>query len=753
MAHASPSPFVHTNALARESSPYLLQHAHNPVDWHAWGAQAFELARQRDVPIFLSIGYSTCYWCHVMERQCFENPNIAALMNDLFVCVKVDREERPDVDDIYMTATQLMTRRGGWPMSVFLTPESGDGDSGLMPFWCGTYIPPEPMHGMPSFPQVLRGVSQAWKERRADVLDQARRVADAVTQTISHRDVSGPLSIELASGAANQLLRSYDPEHGGFGTAPKFPQPSNLLFLMAVHCNRPEAQVWPAVAHTLDRMARGGMYDQIGGGFHRYSTDEQWLVPHFEKMLYDNGQLLEAYASAHAIEPLPEDPTFYADIVRQTGEYVLREMTDPQGGFRSAQDAEVDAREGGNYVWTADEVRQAIDDDALAKFALAYYGLDAGSNFQDPHHPDATPANVLHVPVPPQVFATTHHMSLDEVLRRVGEIDTRLKRARDQRKQPGTDDKVIVSWNGHMIAGLAKAGRVLREPRFTDAAARAATFILDHMRTRDGGLYRTWRGGQARHAAVLEDYALFAHGLLELHRATRHDRWIDAARDIVSQAVTRFAAPSGGGGGGGGYFDTLADQPDLFVRTRSLTDGAIPSGNSVMVHNLLDLHEITGERDWLDRAARDLHACGSALRQMGQGMVHMHHALLRAIAIDPSIARPDSTPGQAANATVQARVDLPRVTLSIAAGYHLDAAQTQIIGEDCDIVVTPPPAAEKTYPYAGSPLRVYEGEVTFHVDLQRVSGASPRLVLRYQACTDRACLPPETIELAAIIEP
>jgi uncharacterized protein YyaL (SSP411 family) len=739
----SPGPHRHTNALARESSPYLLQHEHNPVDWHAWGPQAFELARRRGVPIFLSIGYSTCYWCHVMERQCFENQDIAAVMNELFVCIKVDREERPDVDDIYMTATQLMTRRGGWPMSVFLTPGGATDDPGLLPFWCGTYIPPQPMHGMASFPQVLRGVSEAWRQRRDEVIDQARRVADAVAQTVSDRDTTGPLSLQLVSGAANQLLRTYDPEHGGFGGAPKFPQPSNLLFLMAVHCNRPDAEVWPAVAHTLDRMARGGMYDQVGGGFHRYSTDEQWLVPHFEKMLYDNGQLLEAYATAHTIRPLPDDPTYYADVVRHTATYVLREMTDAEGAFWSAQDAEVDTREGGNYVWTADEVREAIGDEALARFASTYYGLDDGPNFRDPHHPEAAPVNVLHVPVPPQTFAVTHHLSLDEVLQRVVEIDARLKRVRDRRPQPTTDDKVIVSWNGTMIAGMAKAGRALDEPRFTAAAERAAAFILDRMRTPGGGLHRTWRGGKARHDAVLEDYALLAHGLIELHRATNNARWRDEARAIVAAAIERFASPSGG------YFDTLADQPDLFVRTRSLHDGAMPSGNSVMVHNLIGLYEITGERTYLDRATSDLLAFGGAMQQLGIGMVHMHHALLRAIRVAPSIAS-SSEPQRDQTDALTSQVDLPRVTLRIAEGYHLQAEHTEFVGEGCEIDVDMPAPIEKRYAYADELLRVYEGEVICQVHVRRITGPAPRLLLRYQACTDRACLSPQTLQLAAL---
>ena len=721
----------HTNALAREASPYLLQHAHNPVDWHPWGDDAFNLARQRDVPIFLSIGYSTCYWCHVMERQCFENEAIAAIMNEHFVCIKADREERPDVDDLYMTATQLMTRRGGWPMSVFLTPDD------LLPFWCGTYIPPEPAHGMASFPQVLRGIDEAWRQRRDDILQQARRVADAVRDTLDRRDLAGPLALDLVSGAAGQLLRSYDPEHGGFGGAPKFPQPSNLLFLLAVHRNNPDAGVWPPLAHTLDRMARGGMYDQIGGGFHRYSTDDKWLVPHFEKMLYDQGQLLEAYVQAHAIRPPEDDPTFYTDVVRHTADYLLREMTDPQGGLWSAQDAEVEAREGGNYVWTAAEVRQVLADTDLSELALAYYGLDAGPNFRDPHHADAEPVNVLHVPVPPAEFAAARGLPLDVLLTKVQQVDALLLAVRDRRKQPGTDDKVIVAWNGLAIAGLAAAGRALGDARYTDAAARAADFVLAHLWGADGSLQRTWRRGTTGKAAVLEDYALLAHGLIALHRATGEGGPLQQAVEVLRAAIARFAAD------GGGYFGTLADQSDLFVRSRALHDGAIPSANSVMVHNLIDLFEMTGQRDWLDRAVRDLRGVGAALRDKGVGMVHMQHALLRAAQHDPAILGGPSEPPT--SHLVQARYDAPHLTLEIAAGHHVAASELTVSGYGCTVEADLPPPVEKRYPYADAPVPVYEGRVTWRVVVRDITHSEAHLQVRYQACTDSACLAPQTL--------
>jgi len=363
---------AYTNALVHETSPYLLQHAHNPVDWRPWGPEAFAEAKRRGVPIFLSIGYSTCYWCHVMERQVFEDPAMAGPLNERFVCIKVDREERPDLDDIYMTATQLMTQRGGWPMSVFLTPPGarGEGDRGLEPFWCGTYIPPQPTHGLPSFPQVVEALSRAYREQREEVLEQAKRLAEAVRRTLALDRVEGaqaPLTGDSVQATVDQLLQMHDARHGGFGGSPKFPQPANLAFLLRVHAANPHKAVWGVIAQTLDRMARGGVFDQIGGGFHRYAVDAQWAVPHFEKMLYDNGQLLEVYAWALDQGPEAAEARQWERVIRETAGYVLREMVDPSGAFWSAQDAEVEAREGGSYVWQEAEVRDTLGDEKLAE--------------------------------------------------------------------------------------------------------------------------------------------------------------------------------------------------------------------------------------------------------------------------------------------------------------------------------------------------------------------------------------------------
>lgn len=796
----------YTNDLIHETSPYLLQHAHNPVQWHAWGPKAFEMARQTGKPIFLSVGYSTCYWCHVMERQCFENPQIAAVMNEHFINIKVDREERPDVDDIYMAAVQIFTRgRGGWPMSIFLTPPGSNpggnkkddadnddakntaADPGLKPFFAGTYFPPTAQQGMPGFPQVLTGLADAWRNRRADVLQTADQVADLVRQTLSQRAQGGQLSPQLIQSAFNQLMRQYDQQHGGFASpnqagqrAPKFPTPNNLAFLLAIQKNDPDDQLARAITHTLDRMARGGIYDQVGGGFHRYSVDEKWLVPHFEKMLYDNGQLLEIYCRAQRLQPMADDPQFYPRIVGEISEYVLREMRDPTGVFWSAQDAEVDAREGDNYVWTETQVQEAIGPPMDAKFAdlaVVMYGLDQGTNFQDPHHPNQPPTNVLYLPQPLHELAKQRDTTLAELLQSRNAINQRLLAVRNQRKQPGTDDKALVAWNGLIIAGLADAGRLLNEPRYHDAAAGSADYILQHMRNADGGLYRTMRQEQVKIPAFLDDYAHLAHGLLALHRAGGETKWRDAAIDIMQQAKTRFASTDGG------YYDTLADQADLFVRTRSFHDGAIPSANSQMVHNLIDLYEITRDRADLDDATQTLRSFAGLMEQSGAGMSHMTHALLRAAQHEPTVLQPAQNDGEQLvinrdqmhieMSPAAIRFDanhqtMVRLTLTIAKGFHANSNQpgaegvipltlTLQNGESFSLEVKYPPGEQKRFAFADQPLSVYEETVVIDAVLKRVgerdADDQPRLVLSYQICDDRTCLLPQTVDLPLRIAP
>lgn len=747
------------NRLIDQSSPYLLQHAHNPVDWYPWGDEAFERARAENKPIFLSIGYSTCYWCHVMERQCFENPQIAAMMNQHFVNIKVDREERPDVDDIYMAAVQIMTGSGGWPMSVFLTPD-------LKPFYAGTYFPPTDAHNRPGMPTLINGLSNAWQNQRDEVLKQADEIALAITDHLSHEHEPDVIDPQVIADTHGQLMRIYDSTHGGFGQAPKFPQASNLLFLQAYLSAKPDDATHSALTHTLDRMAMGGMYDQVGGGFHRYSTDGQWLVPHFEKMLYDNGQLALVYANAHVATPPADEPQRYATIAREICDYVLREMLDDTGMFYSAQDAEVDACEGLNYLWLIDEVEHAIDDSDLSQLAIAMYGLDQGTNFQDPHQHDQPRRNVLYLPQTLADFARNNKYALEQVIAKRKAINEKLLKTRDKRKQPGTDDKVLVAWNGMMIAGMARTGQVLNEKSYIDVAVSAANAILYHMMQDDGTLYRSFRKDKPGTQAVLEDYAHLIAALCMLQRVTSDSRWLDHAVKLNRKVSELFAAEHGG------YFDTLDNQADLFVRTRSTYDGATPSGNSVMVHNQLDLYELTSETVFLKRAELDLKASSQLIGAAKVGMIHLAHAQLRYLSLTSNqdgqrFILPNAREKRhVMNLDIQPREikltsepTMVTLTLDIGKDYHLNANDvseglipTTVLLEGSDEVsmeVAYPAGKQVTYPYADVPIAVYTGKLEIPMMIRATGKVSqmPKLILQYQMCTDQSCLPEQKLEL------
>lgn len=767
----------YTNRLQNETSPYLLQHAHNPVQWYAWGDEAFKASRESGKPIFLSVGYSTCYWCHVMERQSFENPAIAAIMNEHFINVKVDREERPDVDDIYMTALQMASGRGGWPMNVFLTPpgSGGDDDPGLKPFFVGTYFPPARQGRMPGFPDILNAMAKDWKDNKQDIIARSEKFATAVAEQLSSKDIGGELSPDLARQTASALLQMYDKTHGGFGGAPKFPTPNNLDFLIEYQKHAPPDQAElssQAVEWTLERMARGGMYDQIGGGFHRYSVDEQWLVPHFEKMLYDNGQLLKTYADAHALKPHSKDPDLYPRVMRGIADYILREMRHENGTFYSAQDAEVDAREGGNYVWTKQQVIDALkplNDESLTKLALDMYGLDLGTNFQDPHHADEPPVNVIFLPEPLHDVAKRHTMTMEQLLDAKNKIDAALLEVRDKRKQPGTDDKLIAAWNGMMIAGLARAGAVLEEPKYIEAAARAAEVILFEMRSKDDGLLRTMRDGEAKIDAFLEDYAFLTQGLIELYRATDDKKWFITATSIMDEAEDRFAAEQGG------YFDTLADQKDLFVRTRGYFDGAISSGNAQMANNYAALFDITASKDDLAAARNIVESLAGAMKQYGPGMAGSQRAALRVLQHSddqPVAAEPVTT---ATTGPVTATVEpksitfkegkaVIRVSLVIEDGFHINANKpglkwlipttVAIDGQSVGITasrVEYPDGEQRKYEFAEDHVAVYEKTAIIELSLDRSAEAArpglARVTIDFQACTEEACLASSSIDL------
>jgi uncharacterized protein len=570
------------NHLSKESSPYLLQHQHNPVDWYPWGEAAIQRARREEKPIFLSIGYSACHWCHVMEHESFENDAIARVLNEHFVSIKVDREERPDLDQIYMNAVQMLSGRGGWPMSVFLTPE-------LKPFYGGTYWPPTGRQGLPGFDQILTAVVDAWKNRRAEAITAADQLTTEIQKVgVRTGGRAGDLSLDLISGAVNQLTRSFDRTFGGFGQAPKFPHPMDLQLLLAVYSRNKQPGLLDMVRLTLDRMAAGGIYDHLGGGFARYSVDERWLVPHFEKMLYDNALLARTYTDAYLVT---RDENC-ARVVRETLDYVLRDMTDPAGGFYSTEDADSEGEEGLFYTWTADEIDAVLGEERGATFGRVFDVTDAG-NFEG--------RSILNLPKTIEQCAKIMKRSPEDLANELAESKRALFEVREKRVHPAKDDKVIVAWNGLAIDSLARSGTALHEPKYVAAAAAAAQFILDSMQ-RDGRLLHTWRRGEAKLDAYLDDYGALTNSLVSLYEATGDERWIDEAVRLVDVLIEQFADPAGG------FFYTAADHEQLLTRTKELTDSSVPSGNALAASVLLRLGKLLGRTEYLDAAAATLAA-------------------------------------------------------------------------------------------------------------------------------------------------
>src|SRR5919202_684125 len=549
------------NRLAGETSPYLLQHKDNPVDWQPWGPQALAEARERDIPILVSIGYSACHWCHVMERESYEDPEVAALMNERFVCVKVDREERPDVDALYMEAVQAMTGHGGWPINVFVTPEQ-------VPFYRGTYFPPEPRQGMPSWRQVLVAVAEAWQTRNDEIRAQGERMAQRLQGGALLQPSDEPMTEAALEEAVAALRSAFDSVNGGWGGAPKFPAASGIEFLL----RRGERQM---SLYTLRAMASGGIYDQVGGGFARYAVDATWTVPHFEKMLYDNALLARAYL--HGFQVSGDEGL--RRVACETLDWALREMRAPEGGFYSALDADSEGVEGKFYVWTVDELRSVLDSDAGA--AIDWIRATERGNFEG--------ANVLESrgPEPPP-----------EVRAR---IRARLLEVRERRVRPGLDDKRLASWNALMIGALADAGAVLGRSDLLDAARDAGAFVLDRMRDADGRLLRTFNAGEARLRAYLEDHGYVLEALLTLYEATFEERWFVAAREIADTITARFADPRNGG-----FFSTSDDHEQLVARRKDLEDAPIPAGGSAAAFGLLRLAALTGEASYEDHALSHL---------------------------------------------------------------------------------------------------------------------------------------------------
>jgi uncharacterized protein YyaL (SSP411 family) len=579
----------HTNNLINETSPYLLQHAHNPVDWYPWGEVALSRARSEDKPILLSIGYSACHWCHVMEHESFENEEIARLMNENFVNIKVDREERPDLDQIYMNAVQMMTGHGGWPMTMFLTPDG-------VPFYGGTYFPPSDRYNMPGFPRILASVAEAYRSQPDQVANTATAMLGELRRVGLAESSQNNLTIELCDSAVRRISANYDQTNGGFGGAPKFPPAMNLEFLLSTHSRTRSAEVLEMVEHTARKMSEGGMYDQLGGGFHRYSVDAKWLVPHFEKMLYDNALLSRMYLHLYQV-------TKNADarrIAEETLDYVAREMTDGAGGFYSSQDADSEGEEGKFFVWSRAEVIDALGDQDGIIFC-DYFDVTQAGNFEG--------HNILHVTRSMEDVAVRNKISSEELQSILTRSRQKLFELREQRIKPGRDEKVLTAWNGLMLSSFAEASAILERPDYRKIAEANARFLLDRL-VQDGLLLRTYKDGQAKLNGYLEDYACLIDGLISLYEATGELSWIRSALELAEKMIEQFWDESEGG-----FFFTGKSHEKLIVRSKEFMDNATPSGNSIATLGLLRLGLLTGNEDYRRRATAVLRLLADQIRR------------------------------------------------------------------------------------------------------------------------------------------
>ncbi len=582
-----------TNKLANETSPYLLQHAHNPVDWYPWGEEAFERAKAEDKPVLVSIGYSACHWCHVMEHESFEDEKIAAMMNELFINIKVDMEERPDVDQIYMNFVQLTTGRGGWPMNVFLTPNK-------QPFYGGTYFPPTSRYNMPSWPQILMSISDAYANKRDELENSANEIVRELQRlTASEISIEG-LSNEILDSAFNNYTRTFDAVNGGFGGAPKFPPAMSLEFLLRYHYRTGNDMALQIVRQTCDKMARGGIYDQIGGGFHRYAVDAIWLVPHFEKMLYDNAQLVRVYL--HLFQVTGED--LYMRIAVETLDYVLREMTDGSGGFYSSQDADSEGVEGKFFVWTPGEIVEVLGEKDAAIFN-AYFDVTLHGNFEE--------KNILNLKRESSAIAAELGIAVEELIEVVERGRKKLYKVREGRIKPGRDEKVLTAWNGLMLAAFADAAGVLGSGRYLEAAKKNADFILAHLQA-NGTLLRTWKDGKAKLNGYIEDYANLADGLLKLFEVSGENRYFKEAQRLADTMIAEFWDEENGG-----FYFTSNDHEALIVRNKDFNDNATPSGNSVGADVLLRLTRISGDERYERFSVTILKHAATKIRQYPQG--------------------------------------------------------------------------------------------------------------------------------------
>ncbi|MBA4603815.1 thioredoxin domain-containing protein [Thermoactinomyces mirandus] len=572
------------NRLSHEKSPYLLQHAHNPVDWYPWGEEALEKAKQEDKPIFLSIGYSTCHWCHVMARESFEDEEVAKVLNEGFISIKVDREERPDVDQVYMTVCQAMTGQGGWPLTIIMTPEQ-------KPFFAGTYLPKQAMYGRMGLMDLLGKISKLWKEERNRAYDVGDQIVEAVKDYLNSME-AGEVQVEIADHAYEQFASQFDEVYGGFGSAPKFPRPHDLLFLLRYYRRTGEPEALQMVTTTLDAMRRGGIFDHLGYGFARYSVDREWLVPHFEKMLYDNALLAIAYLETFQVTKEKR----YADVAREIFQYVLRDMKSPEGAFFSAEDADSEGVEGKFYVWTPREIANVLGENDGGIFCQAY-GVTEEGNFEH----QTSILNQIGVRL--DEVAETYGLTLEELQQKLSGWRRQLFAAREKRVHPGKDDKILTSWNGLMIAALARGARVMGEMEYADAASRAARFISDKLVREDGRLLARYRDGEAAYPGYLDDYAFLAWGLMELYEATFQPDDLERAVSLTREMLDLFRDKDHGG-----LYFYGKDAESLFARPKEIYDGAMPSGNSVAALNLIRLARLTSDQTLIKEANRQIRA-------------------------------------------------------------------------------------------------------------------------------------------------
>ena len=590
------------NRLVHEKSPYLLQHAGNPVDWYPWGEEAFEKARAEDKPIFLSIGYATCHWCHVMERESFEDERIAGLLNEHVVCIKVDREERPDVDQVYMIVCQALTGHGGWPLSIFMTPDR-------KPFFAGTYFPRDERMGMPGFRDIILHLVDLWKHERGKVTGASERITGAIQPRASAAAGEMP-EAGVLEAAYKHLRNSFDPTRGGFGPAPKFPSPHHLTFLLRWHARHPESEALPMVEKTLDAMRSGGIFDQVGFGFHRYSVDEQWLVPHFEKMLYDQALLAIAYCEAYQATGNPA----HGQVAREVFQYLMRDMQSPEGGFYSAEDADSEGHEGLFYVWTPREVKEILGDEKGDSFCR-FFDISAPGNFEKGK-------SIAHVLRPLAAMAGQLGVTEDELAAAIEEGRTKLFAEREKRIRPLRDDKILAAWNGMAIAALARGYQALGDPRLLDAARASAHFILRTLRDASGRLLRRYRQGESAHKAYADDYAFLIWGAIELYEASFESRWLTEAVELQRQMLELFWDRENGG-----FFYSGVDAEPLIVRDREIYDAATPSSNSAAALNLLRLAYLTSNGEWQEKAEQLLRAFSRLVSDFPSAHTHFLNAV------------------------------------------------------------------------------------------------------------------------------